>query len=302
MFSGELRGRLMNVHAFVVTPFMPENPLKLNVDGLRGNLKFLVDNGVKVLAVAGGTGEIDSLSDEELGMVAEVALDEAGDKTLVIPALPDNVKRAIEMAKIYGKLGAEVVLGMAPYIRHRVPGDLSGVFNYYKTVAEATDLAILPYNTQGWSPEFMAKMATIDKIIGVKDPCRYPHNLFISIRKIGDRFVWIGNKRHEPEVLQYRYQAGIHGFTAGIINFIPKFELEMHEAGMRRDWERLIDLQRKLAPISRLRAKYGDAALPKAGLDLIGLAGGPVRPPRVNITDRGIGELKQEMQKLGYKF
>lgn len=289
----------MDVHAFVVTPFTPQDALELNVEGLRGNLRFLVENGVKVLAVGGGTGENETLSDEELQVITGVTLEVAGNRALVIPTLPDNVKRAVKLAKVYEEMGAEVALGMPPYIRHMVPKDLSGVFNHYKAVADASNLALLPYNTQGWSPEFMAKLATIEKVIGIKDPCQFPHNLFIAIRVVGDRLVWIGNKRHQAEVLQYRYQAGIQGFTAGLINFLPKPELEMHEAARIRDWDSLIQLQRKVAPLEKLRDTYGDAALIKAGLDLVGLAGGPVRPPRVSMAEKGREELKEEMRELG---
>jgi dihydrodipicolinate synthase/N-acetylneuraminate lyase len=290
---------MMHVHAYAVTPFCPDNVLEVNIDGLRKNLTFLVENGVKVIVVGGGTGEVEMLSDEELRQVATTALEIAGDRALVIPTVPDNLKRAVTLLKEYVVAGAEVVLSMPPYIRHQVPDDLSGVFNYYQTLADASDVALLPYNTQGWPATFIGRLAEIDGVIGIKDPCKQPYTLYEAIRLVGDRLVWIGNKRHQSEVLQYHFQAGVQGFTAGLINVVPKFELEMQEAGMQGDWERLIQLQRTVAPLEALRDRYGDAAMLKGGLDLIGLAGGPVRPPRVDMPEEGCRLLRAELRRLG---
>ena len=71
----------------------------------------------------------------------------------------------------------------------------------------------MPYNTQAWPPDFFVRLSEIDLIVGIKDPCHVPHNLFRAIQLLGERFVWIGNKRHNPGVLHFRYQAGIEGFN-----------------------------------------------------------------------------------------
>ena len=132
-------------------------------------------------------------------------------------------------------MGARVALAMPAFLRNSVPENLDGAFEHYRQVAEASDLLLLPYNTQRWPPQFLQRLAEIDAIVGVKDPCFEPHQLFRAIRLVGDRFVWIGNKRHDPGVLHLRYQAGIEGFTAGFINFAPRFELELHRAAARED-------------------------------------------------------------------
>jgi dihydrodipicolinate synthase/N-acetylneuraminate lyase len=52
-----------------------------------------------------------------------------------------------------------------------------------------------------------------------------------------------------------------------------------------------------LAPLERLRNRYGDGLL-KAGLDLVGLSGGRVRPPRVDVDHEGRSELAAELERL----
>jgi dihydrodipicolinate synthase/N-acetylneuraminate lyase len=197
------------------------------------------------------------------------------------------------------QLGARIALAMPPYIRHEVPENPDGIVEHFRIVAEASGLPLLPYNTQAWPAEFFERLAEIDRIIGIKDPCRSPHGLFIAIRRLESRFVWIGNKRHQAGVLHLRFQMGIQGFTAGLINFVPEFELELFRAVTRGDYETAIALQERLGPLEHLRDVHGDAALPKAGLDLLGQAGGPVRAPRVAVCEKGRQALSAEMTKLG---
>ena len=46
-----------------------------------------------------------------------------------------------------------MALAMAPYTRHQVPEDPAGVFQYYEALGTRSGLALMPYNTQGWSAE-----------------------------------------------------------------------------------------------------------------------------------------------------
>ncbi len=295
--DADTRDRLKTVHAYAVTPFQSENILAIDEKGFAANLTFLVDAGVRVINVGGGTGEIDALTNTELGRVAEIAFDTVGDRALVTPTLPGNSGSAVEMALHYKRMGAEVCLAMAPYQRHGVPDDPRGIADHMRLIGERVpELGLLPYNTQGWSVEIFEQLAEVEAVVGVKDPCFNDLPLFQAIQRLGDRFVWIGNKRHDPGVLHLRYQAGIEGFTAGFINFLPEAELALEAQARAGDWDSMIAGQRRLAPLERLRNRYGDATI-KAGMDLVGLTGGRVRPPRVDMSDEGTEALRQELQQ-----
>lgn len=298
MFPQALKDALKNVHAYAVTPFDKEDLLRLDLDGFAANLDFLAGAGVEVINVGGGTGEIDALTDDELEALAAAGLQAVGGRALVTPSLPGNLAQACRLAPRYQKLGVRVALAMAPFMRNQVPDDLEGVYRYYERLAQASDLALMPYNTQGWPAEFFARLAEIEAIIAVKDPCFEPHHLFRAIQLLGDRFVWVGNKRHDPGVLHLRYQAGIEGFTAGFVNFAPDFELQLHRAALRQDWAGMVEVQARLAPLERLRQTYSEGIL-KAAMDLVGLHGGPVRPPRTGASPEGRQVLRAELARLG---
>ena len=61
----------------------------------------------------------------------------------------------------------------------------------------------------------------------------------------------------------------------------------------------MVELQAQLAPLERLRARYDDAGMLKATMEWIGLAGGPVRPPRVELTAIEREKIEMELQRLG---
>ncbi|NKB71149.1 MAG: hypothetical protein GKR89_29105 [Candidatus Latescibacteria bacterium] len=297
MSATSLRDRLKNVHAYAPTPFAQGPGLPLDLDGMERNLEFLIEAGVQVVNIGGGTGENNALSTAELEALARRALEVAGERILVVPSLPGNFGMAAELIGAYAQMGAQIVLGMAPFIRDQRPDEIEGVWRHYRGLADLSPLPLMPYNTQNWPVDFFVRLAAIDSIVAIKDPCLDPHPLFRAIQQLGERFVWVGNKRHDPGVLHLRYQAGIEGFTAGFVAFMPRFELALHEAALRQDWSTMVDIQAQLAPLEPLRNQHGDGLI-KAGLDLVGLAGGPVRPPRTDVGPAGLAALRAMLEKL----
>jgi dihydrodipicolinate synthase/N-acetylneuraminate lyase len=183
-------------------------------------------------------------------------------------------------------------------VRWRVPGDLLGAVDYYRQLASLSPLHLVPYNTQGWPVEIFERLAEIEGIVAVKDPCQNELEFFRAIKRLGDRFLWIGNKRHDPGVLHLRYQMGMQAFTSGPGNFIPEPELEMHEAACRKEWGRVIELQEAVAALERVRDAHDDAAMVKAAMDLIGLKRGRVRPPRRDMPTEDWAALASLLSQL----
>jgi dihydrodipicolinate synthase/N-acetylneuraminate lyase len=60
----------------------------------------------------------------------------------------------------------------------------------------------------------------------------------------------------------------------------------------------MVEIQERLAPLERLRLAHGDTVV-KTGMDLVGLAGGRVRPPRTDLSTDRREEMKSELIELG---
>lgn len=278
-----LKQRLKSVHTYVATPFRDDDLFTIDGDGLAANLEFIIEHGITVLAVGGGTGEADALSSTELEDIARTAVEVAAGRVVVIATAPGNLAEANDLLPRYEAAGVDAVLALPPLVRWNVPQDMAGVVDYYRVLGSRTELPLMPYNTQGWQVDMFERLAEIEAIVGIKDPCFDDQPFFRAIQKLGDRFVWIGNKRHDPGVLHLRYQMGMQGFTSGMTNFLVEPELWMHEAATARDWDRVIRLQAAAAELERARRASDDAAMIKACMDAVGLHGGRVRPPRRDI-------------------
>jgi 4-hydroxy-tetrahydrodipicolinate synthase len=296
--TAELRARLKNVHTYAVTPFRQDDLLAVDHDALADNLRFLVGRGVKVVALGGGTGEVDALSIPELEAIARTGVETVGGEAVVIATVPGNIADACTLLPAYERLGVDVVLALPAHVRWKPPQDPEGVVDYYRALGERTRLPLMPYNTQGWGADMFVRLAEIDLIVGVKDPCVDDLPMFQAIKQLGDRFVWIGNKRHDPGVLHLRYQMGMEGFTSGMTNFLPEPELLMHEAAQTRNWDRVVALQELAAELERARNASDDAAMIKACMDLVGLRGGRVRPPRRDVDPAILPGLARAIETL----
>lgn len=294
MHAAELSG----VHVYAATPFKGDDLSVVDLDALASNLEFLVGQGVRHIAVAGGTGEVEALSEEELTEVVHCAAETIGGRAVLLAGLPANWGTAVQLADRFEAAGAQVLVPMAPLVRGRAPSP-EGVVYYFRELAKACPLPVMAYNQLDWPLEVFEGLAEIPSIIGIKDTCKIsPHVLFRAIKLLGDRFIWIGNKRHDPGVLHLRYQMGIDGFSSGFSNFLPGPELELHAAAQRHDWARMIELQDQLSRLEQLRLAADDAAAVKAAMDLVGLRGGSVRPPRVNLTPEIRAQLQGEVKGL----
>src|SRR5262245_55700152 len=90
----ELRRRLRTVHCYIATPFRADDLMTIDQGALASNIAAIVERGVQVVAVGGGTGECEQLSVDELASVARTAVEAVGDRAVVIAGLPPDLAEA----------------------------------------------------------------------------------------------------------------------------------------------------------------------------------------------------------------
>lgn len=297
IYPATLLDALREVHVYVTTPFT-DDLLKVDLDALQNNLNGLVDRGVRICAVGGGTGEADALSHDEQFEIAKAALESVGKRALVVATLPGNLGEAIPLANRYQELGIPVALALPPLVRGRAVLDAPGIVEYFKVLTANTDLPIMPYNNQAWALDFYLGLADLPKIISIKDAMLDPYQIFRAISRLGDRFVWIGNKSFDPPITHLRYQAGMECFTSGMANFYPEPELALHDACKKGDYVEAIRLQKICAGFSQLRSAADDASAVKAAMDIVGFKGGKVRSPRLNVDEGTRNEIARLLKDI----
>ena len=290
MHPNTLRNKLSGVIAFPVTPFR-EN-LSLDLPGLHHNLSKLLEQPITAVVAAGGTGEMYSLTPSEYARVVELTTHAVEDRVPVIAGVGFGLRLAVEMAQAAEKAGADGILAFPPYYPD---ADDEGLIDYYRAIGEATSLGMLIYSRDwaNFSPAMVERLCAIPSLVAWKDGQGDIRRLQAIMNLVGDRLHWIGGAG--DDMVAAYYSIGIRTFSSSIATVAPRLSLRLHELAEAGEREALTELlDRCVIPLYALRARrkgYEVSAM-KLMMDMVGLNGGPVRPPLVNVETGEADELR----------
>ncbi len=285
-----LRNKLSGVIAFPITPF--QDDLSLDLPGLHENLNKLLEYPVSAVVPAAGTGEMYSLTPAEYLRVIELTVLAVEDRIPVIAGVGFGQRLGIEMAQSAEKAGADGILLFPPYYPQ---AEEDGLFEYYRSIAQATRLGVILYS-RDWArftPPMVERFTAIPNLVAWKDGQGDIRELQSIIHHVGERLLWIGGAG--DDLIGAYYSTGIRTFSSSIAAVAPALALKLHELAAAADTEALAELLEEcVIPLFALRARrkgYEVSAM-KAMMDMIGLNGGPVRPPLVNVSPAELDELR----------
>ncbi len=153
----------------LITPLNADG--SVNEDSTRGLIEHLISRGADGFYVVGSTGEGILLPENERMKLLEIAVSAVGGRKPVICHVASmNFDEAVRLSRHAEQSGADAVSAIPPLFFHYGEQD---IYNYYKKLAETTDLPFIMYNHSaangGLSAEAVARMfAEIDNITGVK--------------------------------------------------------------------------------------------------------------------------------------
>jgi 5-dehydro-4-deoxyglucarate dehydratase len=291
----ELRSRFSGVIAFPITPFTDD--LSLDLPGLRHNLEKLLEHPICALVAAGGTGEMYSLTPGEHLEVIKTTVESVSGRVPVIAGVGFGERLGIELARAAEQAGADGILAFPPYYPQ---AEDEGLFEYYRAIGGATRLGLLIYS-RDWavfSPGMVERLTRIPTLVGWKDGQGDVRRYQMIINRVGERLAWIGGAG--DDMVPGYYSIGIRAYTSSIATVAPRLSLKLHElaAGGRQD-ELLEVMNRFVIPLYafRGRRKGYEVSAMKAMMDMVGLNGGPVRAPLVNVRPEEREELRAMLEK-----
>jgi 5-dehydro-4-deoxyglucarate dehydratase len=297
MHPNTLRSKLSGVIAFPITPF--KDDLSLDLPGLHQNLNKLLEYPVSAVVPAGGTGEMYSLTLAEYVRVIELTALAVEDRVPVIAGVGFGQRLGVEMAQAAEKAGADGILVFPPYYPQ---AEDDGLFEYYRSIGTATRLGMILYS-RDWAkfaPAMVERLTSIQNLVAWKDGQGDIRQLQSIMHHVGERLVWIGGAG--DDLVGAYFSTGIRTFSSSIATVAPALSLKLHELAAAVVTEALAELlQECVIPLYALRARrkgYEVSAM-KAMMDMVGLNGGPVRPPLVNVTPNELDELRTILSRWG---
>lgn len=289
MTPATLRSKLHGVIAFPVTPFRDD--LSLDIAALRKNVRSLASRPIAAIVAAGGTGELYSLTPPEHLEVVKGVIEEAGNVP-VIAGVGFNGPAAAALARTAADAGASGILAFPPY--YPSPED-DGIFDHYRGIADATSLGILIYSRDWFhpGPALVERLASLPSLIAWKDGQGDIRRLQFLQARLGDRLLWIGGAG--DDLVPAYYSTGIRAFTSSIANVAPALAVQLHEAASGNDRVTLERLMRQyVVPLYAFRARRRgyEVSVMKALMNMLGMSGGRVRPPLVELSEADLAELR----------
>lgn len=159
-----------SLNTAMITPF--DTNLKINFDKAVEIADHLIREGSDGLVVSGTTGESATLSAEEKLSLYEVLVHNFKGKTKIIAGTGSNsTSQTIELSKKAEQAGVNGLMLVVPYY-NKPPQE--GLYEHFRSVAEAVSLPIILYNVPGrtgvsLTAETTLKLAEIDNIVGTKE-------------------------------------------------------------------------------------------------------------------------------------
>ena len=291
MKPDELRQKLEGVIAFPVTPFKKD--LSLDLKGLQRNLQEILRHPIAAVVAPAGTGEFFSLTIEEHLEVVETTVGVVDGKVPVLAAVGFNLPMARQLVQQSDRAGVDGLLGFPPYYPQAAD---EGLINYYQKIAAATRKGFIIYS-RDWmnaSPELVRKLTAIPNLIAWKDGQGDLRRYQAIIGEVGDRLKWIGGAG--DDLVPGYYSLGIRTYTSSIANIAPEISWQLHDLASGGHSRELDQLMKELViPLYqfRNRRKGYEVSAMKWMMDQIGLVGGPVRPPLLDVRKEDQTALRQ---------
>ncbi len=263
----------------MVTPFDADGSLDL--DGAQKLAKWLTtEGGNDGLIINGTTGESPTLTqDEQIALIEAVV--EAIDGPVVAGAGSNDTRIAVSNSERSIEAGATGLLHVAGYYNR--PSQ-AGLADHFRACAAATDMPVLLYDIPGrtgrkiTTETMLDLFDSVDNIIGVKDAAGNPGETarMLSLAP-PDTEVYSGDDSLTLPLLS----VGAVGTIGVATHWVGNETKEMVDAFFAGDVQRATELNRTMFP-SYVFETGDEAPNPvptKAMLRVMGLPGGPTRPP-----------------------
>jgi 4-hydroxy-tetrahydrodipicolinate synthase len=279
----------------MVTPFTADGGLDL--DGAQKLAAYLVDHGNDGLVINGTTGESPTTTDDEKERLLRAVIDAVGDRAKVVAGVgTSDTRHTIELAHAAEKAGANGLLVVTPY--YSKPPQ-AGLLAHFRQIADATGLPNMLYDIPGRTgtpieTDTLVRLAEHDKIVAVKDAKGDLEATSWVLRRTNLAFYSGDDKLTLPLL-----SVGAVGVVGVPTHLFGTQTAEMIAAYLRGDVTQALALHRQLLPVFTGFFRTQGVILTKAALKLVGLPGGPVRPPLVDATAEQIEQLRRDAADAG---
>jgi 4-hydroxy-tetrahydrodipicolinate synthase len=285
----------------IITPFKRNSAMGLDIQGLERNIEFLMSCGIHGIVPCGSTGESATLTFEEHEKVIQVTVDKVKGRIPVIAGTgSNNTSEAVRLTKAAKDIGADGVLVISPY--YNKP-NRAGLIKHYTKLADL-DIPVIMYNVPGRTgqnlePDLVAELAQHPNIVAIKEASGNISQMSRIIEETqDDEFSVISGDDNITIPIMALGGTGVISVAA---NVDPLRMVAMYEAMKEGDYQKALVLHYALSPLFRSMFIDTNPIPVKKAVELLGMAGGPVRLPLDELDAKKTEELRKVLATIPAK-
>ena len=281
----------------LVTPFRDDG--SIDVEELRKQVEFQIENGVRVMVPGGTTGEGVTLSADEHQLLIRTTVEATRARVSVLAgAGGSDTADVVRKARAAREAGADGILSVSP--AYNKPTQ-RGLIEHYRAVAGAVDCPVIIYNVPGRTasnvlPETVLVLAEIENITGVKEASGDVDQVMTLIRERPEGFAILSG----DDALTFPLLAvGADGVISVVANLAPALMSQMVEKALGGDYEGARELHYRLLPLMRAIFIETNPIPVKAALEIMGHGKAHYRLPLVRPTSEVEAFLRNALTDVG---
>lgn len=282
----------------MVTPF--DENRALDLDRAQELAVRLVEGGSDALIINGTTGESPTVFYPQKMDLFRAVVAAVDGKVPVIANVGDNcTEDTVDFALDVQKLGVDGFMTVVPYY-NKPPQE--GLYEHFKTIAQAVELPIILYNIPGRCVINMKAETTLrlarefDNIVAVKEASGDLDQVKTIVQGAPEGFcVYSGDDSATYDIMKL---GGI-GVISTIGNVAPGRMKEIVTLCAEGRWEEAAEANERLMPLMKGLFETSNPILVKEALKLAGFPVGGVRLPLVDATPEQSERLAGIMKEVG---
>lgn len=271
----------------------------LDMPRFRALVDWHVEQGTDGLVIVGTTGESPTVDMEEHCRLIAAAVEQAAGRVPVIAGTGANsTAEAIELTRCARKAGAAAGLSVAPYYNKPTQ---EGLYQHFKTIAEAVDLPLMLYNVPGRTVadignDTALRLAQVPGIIGIKDATGNIERGSDLIKRAPASFAVYSGDDASGMVLMLLGGKGVISVTA---NVAPALMHRMCAAALSGDLATAREINFRLLGLHQKLFVEANPIPVKWALSEMGRMEGGIRLPLVPLSAAHHGTLRAALREAG---
>ncbi|WP_439879333.1 4-hydroxy-tetrahydrodipicolinate synthase [Pseudomonas prosekii] len=281
----------------LVTPMDAQG--RLDWDSLSKLVDFHLQNGTHAIVAVGTTGESATLDvNEHIEVIRYVVKQVAGRIPVIAGTGANSTREAIELTTNAKSAGADACLLVTPYYNKPTQ---EGLYQHFKTIAEAVDIPQILYNVPGRTAcdmlaDTVIRLSTVKNIIGVKEATGDLDRAKAIIAGVSEDFLVLsGDDATAVELILL----GGKGNISVTANVAPREMADLCNAALKGDAATARAIHEKLMPLNKTLFIESNPIPVKWALHEMGLMPDGIRLPLTWLSAACHEPLRQALRQSG---